>query len=146
MGTCLSGRRDTGGRLINARSLAVLLSLLALSGCGSTAEMKAVHASKWVGQSLDSFVIAKGVPQVRQPMRDGRTVVEWTDNRGVGRGGAMADVLIASGGGAEIQGGSYQLTCKVRMVVSRAGIIEDFNIVADTIGAWNLSRCAEALG
>lgn len=107
--------------------------------------MKAARASKWVGQPLDAFIVAKGIPQVREPMRDGRTVVEWTDNYGIGRGGAMADTLIASAGGAQIQGGSYQLTCKVRMIISKAGVIEQFNIVADTIGAWNTSRCAEVL-
>lgn len=126
-------------------SRAAILAFLPLAACGSTSEMKAEYASKWVGRPLDTFALAHGIPQVRQPMSDGRTMVEWTEKHGIGRGGALADVLIASGGGAETQGDSYQLTCKVRMVVNKAGAIEEFRIVQDTVGAWNLSRCAEAL-
>lgn len=116
------------------------------AGCGATPEMKASYAGRWVGQSLDSFAIRHGIPQLKQPMADGRMLVEWTDNYGIGRGGALADTLVASIGGAQTQGDSYQLTCKVRMIVGKTGIIQDFQVVGDTVGAWNVSRCAEALG
>lgn len=127
------------------RRLVAILGLSALAACGSTKDMQSGYAAKWVGKPVDSFALAHGLMPGRQTLSDGRTMIEWSDNYGIGRGGPLADTFVSSIGGAQTQGGSYQLTCKVRMIVGKTGIIEDFAVVADTIGSWQLSRCAEVL-
>lgn len=39
-------------------------------------------------------------------------------------------------GGAETQGGSFQLECQLRLIVAANGRIEEVLIVKDTIGRW----------
>lgn len=125
------------------RTPMVFLSLLALASCTSTAQVQSDVSSRWIGQPLDAFVVKHGVPQATFEMADGRTVVEWSDVHGIAKTGAPAQTLI--GLGTPVQGGSYQLTCKIRFVISRSGTIEKASIVGDTIGRWNTSRCAEVL-
>lgn len=124
---------------------AVVLSAALLCACATTQQTSQIYAGAWVGKSLDNFVIKHGAPQVRETLSDGRLMVEWRDFYGIGRGGALADTVISSAGGADTQGGSYQLTCAVRMIVDKSSTIREFSIVKDTIGAWRLSRCEEVL-
>lgn len=124
------------------RYLAALVSLL-LVGCVSTANVESDFSSRWTGKPLDAFVVKHGIPQASQKLNDGRTVVEWTNVHGIADTGAPLQTLVATG--APVQGGSYQLTCKLRIVAAPTGVIESIAIASDTIGRWTTSRCAEVL-
>lgn len=121
----------------------VLLTLF-LAGCATTNQMQADVSARWIGQPIDAFIVRHGVPQVSQRLNDGRMVAEWTDVYGVADTGAPIQAIIGVAGNAQVQGGSYQLICSLRLI-SRGGTIEQVHVVADTVGRWNTSRCAEVL-
>ena len=128
-------------RIRGAWLLAIATTTLA--SCAGVQEKGAALGSRFVGQPFDSFVTHYGIPQASQKLSDGGMTYEWTSRYGVANTGAAVQTLLMAGSGAEVQGGSYQLGCTVRLVVGRTGGIEQFIIANDTIGAWQMSRCNE---
>jgi hypothetical protein len=101
--------------------------------------------ARWIGKPIDDFTIRYGIASASQKLKDGRTVVEWSEGYGVANTGSPLVGAAAAIGGAETQGGSVQLRCQLRFVVDTTGRIEQIVIVKDTIGRWVNSRCAEVL-
>jgi hypothetical protein len=116
---------------------------LALSACAGAGDKGAALSSRFVGQPFDTFVTRYGIPQGSQKLANGKTVYEWSSHFGVANTGAPIQTLLMAGSNAQVQGGSYQLECKVRLIVGPSGMIEQFAVADDTIGAWQLSRCNE---
>lgn len=119
-----------------------LLGLL-LAGCASNAAPRQDFAQRWVGQKFDSFIVTHGPPQVNQRLGDGRTVAEWTDVFNTPNMNSPVQTLIGAAGNVPTIGGAYQLTCKLRFVVGRGGVIEQASVVTDTYGLRGTSRCSE---
>lgn len=122
-------------------ALGVAAAAIGLSGCVSTGTTQKAVGAKWVGQSLDSFVVANGPPTAPYTLSDGRRIVEWQESFGVPGAGP----LLVAASGASTEAGSLKLNCRLRLTVSKAGVIEDVTVANDTIGMWTLSRCAEVL-
>ena len=112
-----------------------------LAACVSTAATQKIVGARWIEQPLDSFVLTNRAPSAPYTLADSRRVVEWQESFGVPGAGHL---LIAASG-ASTEAGSLKLNCKLRLTVSKVGIIEDITVANDTIGMWTLSRCAEAL-
>lgn len=128
-----------------AMTVIVVALMFSLSGCVSGSAVHEDFTARWAGKPLDEFTIRYGLASGSQRLKDGRTVVEWSDRYGVGNNGSPLVGLGASIGGAENQAGSFQLSCQLRMVIDPAGRIEQVTVTKDTIGRWVNSRCAEVL-
>lgn len=135
------GRRTAVAMVV----LIVVAVALSLSGCVSGSAVHEDFTARWVGKPLDEFTIKYGLANGSQRLKDGRTVVEWADRYGVGNNGSPLVGLGASIGGAENQGGSFQLSCQLRLIIDPSGRIEQVIVTKDTIGRWVNSRCAEVL-
>ena len=130
-------------KVFSAMAAAVGIGVIGLAGCAGISDKGAALSSRFVGQPFDTFVTRYGIPQASQKLASGTTVYEWSSHFGVANTGAPIQTLLMAGSNAQVQGGSYQLECKVRLAVGSGGMIEQFAVADDTIGAWQLSRCNE---
>src|SRR6202022_625342 len=118
---------------------------LVIVGCVNPEKIHDDFTTRWIGQPIDEFTVKYGLSSGSQKLRDGRTVVEWSEGYGVANTGSPLVGAAAAIGGAETQGGSFQLRCQLRLIVATSGRIEEIVIVKDTVGRWVNARCAEVL-
>lgn len=131
----------------------IIISLLVvclLAGCATTQQAYDSLNQRYVGTNTDAFFLAHGVPRGSFRLHNGNTVYVWQSNIA---GIAMPSVTTASGNispngylnaTAETTGGGIaSLFCRLNIVATPDGTIQHIGIATDTVGAWNLSRCAE---
>jgi hypothetical protein len=120
----------------------IVLGVLLAACSGAREEVAQSITGGWTGQPFDSFVTKHGPPQSQHKLTDGRTVAEWSDTFGIA---STKNSLLTAASGAQHQGGALQLNCRLRFTVSRSGTIEQMQVVNDTFGRFETSRCAEVL-
>jgi hypothetical protein len=126
-----------------------VLLLSALTACTTTTDARNA-LQKWVGRSADEFVTTYGVPQSQYQLQSGDTLLAWGDSDSVymppqatttgyvnPTTGYYTANTMTSGGG------SIPLECAVQLTVGRDGTIKSYNIMKDSLGFWQLSRCSE---
>lgn len=123
------------------RALVPLLCF-GMAACSTGSQSPTIPAML-TGASMQEFILRNGVPQVQQKLPDGTTMMEWTDTHGVADTGGLIQQLVGAAGEVEVQGGSYQLVCRLRFIVTKDGKIASVAVVKDTPGRRGLSRCAE---
>lgn len=102
----------------------VLLALSASVACSRDA-VKERASSTYVGQSFDTFVLRNGVPGDKFVLSTGSTAYRWS--------------------APEARAAGVLMKCELQIVVDASGLIESVEVLHDTIGGWNTSRCHEVL-
>jgi hypothetical protein len=129
-----------------------LIVLAALSACTTTEEALTAARSKYIGTNADRFWLANGPPARSHTLSDGSTLYTWVGGTKFYNTPAVTTVNMSPsiGGGvmgtATTTGGStVAIGCALELHVDTKGIVRGIRAVDDTIGAWELSRCAEIL-
>ncbi|MBU0584023.1 MAG: hypothetical protein KKB66_16015 [Alphaproteobacteria bacterium] len=130
------------------RILTVAFVALMLSACTTTEQANTALASRFKGQTADSFFLRFGPPVTSYDMDDGRRMFVWAEKQKnfstpststVNVIGNTAFVNTTPGSNVEVQ-------CQVRLVVNKSGVIEEILAQSDSIGVWQMSRCNEVFG
>jgi hypothetical protein len=133
-----------------------LLVLAALAGCANSLQTTAATGEKLNatlrGQPAEAFFRAHGFPVAAMQLRSGGTLYEWRAGAYVVQMPSVStfDATLTgnhlSGMSVTAPGGPMHLQCAIQIEADPAGTMVDVRILQDTLGAWTLSRCAEALG
>jgi len=108
-----------------------LFILLLLPSCATNESNENFLLKKFEGTSLDDFVLEYGTPI------DGDQ--KYTTSNGI----KVYRFLLGRDGYSSGYGNSIQVGCQFYVYTDNDNIIQRFKIDKDTIGAWQLSRCAE---
>ncbi len=110
-------------------------------------------AGKYSGQHLDKFVMDHGAPYSAYKMDNGSTIYQWSSGidsvsipQTVSHSGYVSPYGTISGTSTVHGGGSMRLECALKIVTDKRKVISQINIVKDTIGRWETSRCHEIFG
>jgi hypothetical protein len=125
----------------------ILLSL-ALSACFRGQRVRNKLNDRWAGAAFDRFVLKYGPPESDYPLSNGDTAYLWNSDAPAASTPAYA-VARSYGDYSYAQfpgGGNINLLCEVQIVVGKDGIIKEFNVMRDTMGTRENSRCREVLG
>jgi hypothetical protein len=131
---------------------AAFAASIGLAGCQSTQETSQHLQSNWVGKSSDDFFIKHGAPIGAFALADGGAIYTWdgartsvyvpsvpiTNTSYVG----TVPVTTTSWSG----NGSIAVACAVQIVTDKDRKITEIRATKDSIGMWQLSRCAEVFG
>lgn len=133
-------------------SIATLFTTIILGACTTTQMAADAMQARFVGKSMDSFVVEHGPPLSEYQMEDGGFLYEWSS--GIRKTinlpattsySGVTNPYSYSGVGQTIGGGPIEMECRLRIVTDKHKIIKDFTITKDSIGAWETSRCNEVL-
>jgi hypothetical protein len=119
---------------------------LILSACSTTEQAGTALRSKWVGRSSDEFFTRYGPPASEFKLASGDTIYTWTGGQASIGVPAVASTSFEPGGATTIVsgGGSINMSCTVQITASGpARTIQAIGPFRDTIGMWQMSRCAE---
>jgi hypothetical protein len=132
--------------------LGAVLMGFALCSCSTAEEGLQGVRNQYLGQKADQFFIARGPPASSYKLTDGGTIYTWT---GGVRGYSIPSTTTVNlrptyGGGAtgtatSNGGGELTIACTLDLHADEQGIVRSIRVARDTIGAWQLSRCAEIL-
>ncbi len=84
-------------------------------------------------------------------MRDGGMLYEWREAGAVQMPAqTITSFSVGPGGGmatsSTVGGGSIAIGCTVQIAADARGMITEIRPTRDTIGRWQVSRCAEIFG
>lgn len=135
------------------RVVTVLVSALLLNGCASGVDATSRLKSTWVGRNTDDFIRLAGPPTNQYTLRDGHTLSTFVvGSASVGVPSVTTVQLYptafgSSGGSATTSGGGdIHLACTLEVEADAVGKVVDVKMRGNSIGMWQLSRCAEILG
>jgi hypothetical protein len=134
-------------RLIALGTLAV-----ALGACQSTQEATKNLQSNWIGQSSDAFFIKHGAPIGDFALADGGKIYTWDGARTSVYIPDVPSTSTAVVGNVAITttewSGAHDmnLACVVQIVTDKNRKITEIRPTKDSLGMWQLSRCAEVFG
>ena len=96
--------------------------------------------------------MAKGPPQDEYRLGSGGKLYSWTGGSKSYNMPSTTNVNVRPTYGGGLQGtattypgGDLTIGCTLQISADAAGIVRGITVMKDTIGAWNLSRCAEVL-
>lgn len=130
------------------RILAVSLAALLLSACTTTEQANTALATRFAGQTADSFFLRYGPPTSSYRMNDGRMMYLWVERQRNFSTPSTSTVNVI-GNTAFVNttpGSNIEVQCQVRLVVNQAGVIDQIIAHSDSIGVWQMSRCNEVFG
>jgi hypothetical protein len=136
-----------GKMKIRLAAAAVLAGLL--GGCSTTEQAGQALQSSWIGQPADNFFRQYGPPVTSYTLRDGGKIYEWVGGQAsVYVPGSAATTTNVFGNTAVsttqvFSGGDIYLGCKVRITTAQNGTIMQIVPSGDSLGMWEMSRCAE---
>jgi hypothetical protein len=132
--------------------VAAILGCCLLCACTSAQEALKSVESSYIGQKADRFFIARGPPAGTHRLSDGGTIYTWI---GGVKGYHIPSTTTVNltptfGGGATgtattYGGGNLAIGCKLELLADPQDVVRSIRVAQDTIGAWQLSRCAEIL-
>jgi hypothetical protein len=134
-----------------AIALAAVVTLTlaaAVSACSTTEQAASALRSKWIGQPADAFFLRYGPPAGDFKLANGDTIYTWAGGQASFAMPAIADTtfnpVTNSATTTFSGGGSINVSCTVQITASGpTRTIQSIAPSLDTIGAWQLSRCAE---
>jgi hypothetical protein len=129
------------------KTLAAILVGAALSGCTTTEQANEVLATKFVGQSTDSFFLQYGPPSGSHQLNDGRVIYQWEERpRHYTRPStSTAKVYGSTTYITTTPGATFDVQCQVR-IIAKDGKVQEILSSRDTWGEWQTSRCHEIFG
>lgn len=130
------------------KKLAVVL-LLALAGCTTTQQANKVLETRFKGSSADSFFLAYGPPSSSYKLNSGGgTLYTWSEQAKNYTMPMRANTTMYGNQAYTTfsGGGSYSVQCSLKIAVDAGGTIQTIDVLSDTMGDWELSRCHEVFG
>lgn len=124
------------------------LSAVCISACTTSDQANQALATKFAGQSVDSFFIAYGPPAASHKLSDGRALYTWSERgHSYSTPSTVNTTVIGNQAFSTVDGGgSIRVQCTLKIVARPDGRIERIDVLSDTIGDWQLSRCNEVFG
>lgn len=130
-------------------SKAIVLLSVALAGCTTTQQANKVLETRFKGSPADSFFLAYGPPSSSYKLHSGGgTLYTWSE-RPKNYTMPMRANTTMYGNQAYTTfsgGGSYSVQCSLKIAVDAGGMIQTIDVLSDTMGDWELSRCHEVFG
>ncbi|MFN3831365.1 MAG: hypothetical protein ACK4SQ_04015 [Allorhizobium sp.] len=124
----------------------VFALILGVCGCTTTEQANNALASRFVGTSADSFFIAYGPPSSSYKLTSGDGVLyTWAEpaKTYVMPGQSNTTFIGNRAFTTYSPGNSYDVQCTLKIAVDGKGIIRQIDVLRDTMGDWQLSRCNE---
>ena len=127
---------------------AVCLLIGILSGC-TTEKAAETLRSEWIGKNADNFFLRHGPPSGSFPLTDGRQIFTWQSNvLNYQLPGSARSTSTVSGRSVYTTttvdpATDVKVYCRVQLVTNAQRTILEIRPDADTIGEWQISRCAE---
>lgn len=121
-----------------------------LLGCTSTEQAMRRANARFVGRSIDEFVLEHGIPYAKHQLNNGGYIYAW--NSGVISynmpettivTGQIDPLVFYSRSPTTTGGGSIDICCEVQIHTSAEGKILSIKPIRDTWGRWTTSRCSE---
>ena len=139
--------------MITAVSIAVVI---AITGCTTTAGVMKATNNKYIGQSMDKFVLDYGQPQGKFRLTDGTYTYQWAFTGQVfmpgttisnGSATAYGNTAYGTGSSTTIGGGMSNRICILNIHTKSNGEIITFKITKNTAPALPgySSMCAQGL-
>ncbi len=121
---------------------------VALSACTTTEQANDAMASRFTGQSADSFFLKYGPPLSFYQMDSGQRMYVWAERqRNIATAGTSTVTMVGKTAIVNTTPGSnIAVQCQVRLVVGQDGKIQQITAQSDSIGLWQMSRCNEIFG
>lgn len=123
---------------------------MAFCGCSTTQQATTRLTADYVGKSLDSFVLDHGIPHSKYQLDDGGFVYVWSSGVIVVQmpttttvSGTVSPYGTYSSHATTSGGGQIEVFCEIQIQTDPNNIIRSLKPIKDTIGNWELSRCAE---
>jgi hypothetical protein len=130
----------------------IVFGCLALCACTTAEQAISSVQSKYVGRPVDEFFIAKGPPQSAYKLNNGDTIYTWVGGIREYHLPTTTDVQLRqtktgniSGTATTYGGRDVTIGCTLELHTNANGVVRSARIADDTIGRWQLSRCAEIL-
>jgi hypothetical protein len=129
------------------KKLAVVL-LIALAGCTTTEQANSALASRFKGGAADSFFLAYGPPTSSYKLASGGTLYTWAESAKTYNmpGHANTSFVGNQAFTTYTPGSSYNVQCTLKIAVDAKGVIQQIDVLSDTMGDWQMSRCNEVFG
>jgi hypothetical protein len=129
---------------------ALVLGLVGiLAACTTTEDANQGLSMRYQGSSADNFFLAHGPPVSQYRLNSGKRLYIWSENPSVYRTPGTSNTTVNVIGNTAFAttrttpGSTIVVQCQVKIQTSSKGIIEKIQAHGDTIGKWELSRCAE---
>lgn len=123
--------------------------LLLTTGCTTTEDANVGLETRYIGKPVDEFFIQHGPPSSKHTLDSGKALYVWAENPKFyttsGQTNTTVNVVGDSAFATTSSTPSSTITvqCQVRILANAKGIIEQILSHSDTVGDWELSRCAE---
>jgi hypothetical protein len=130
-------------------TLLVLALTLFTPACSTTREAAESLQSSYIGVNIDEFVLKHGPPHTKHELNSGDLMYVWSSRVKSFTRPATTTVQGTvspqgySGTASTSGGGTYTVFCEVQILTSGSGTIKSISPVHDSLGDWQLSRCAE---
>lgn len=127
----------------------ILTFVFVISACSTTQQAADKLQSDFIGKNFDEFVVRYGPPYKKHELNSGDLLYLW--NSGV-KSYAMPQTTTIQGAISRYSysetatttgGGAIKVYCELQIVTSPNGTIKEIKPIRDTIGDWEMSRCAE---
>lgn len=127
---------------------AAIAVTLAASSCTTTEQANSALDSRFRGKSADSFFLAYGPPSSSYKLNSGGTLYTWQERAKVyNLPDTVNTTIIGNQAFSTVDpGGRVHIQCTLKLNVSASGTIEKIDVLNDSIGDWQMSRCNEVFG
>lgn len=118
-----------------------------VSGCVSTQSVADRTASKYVGKSIDLFVLDHGAPHREFQLHSGDIAYTWSSGiTSIEMPPTATTTMIGDTAYTHIHDGEViNLYCELQIITDADGTVKHIKILKDTVGALFTSRCHEVL-
>lgn len=137
-------------KLMWTLKIVVLLFLIGpISACTTTKDANEGLSFRYKGSTADSFFLKHGPPASKYELDSGKRIYVWAERPTIynnpGSSNTAVNVIgnTAYATTTTTPSSTTVVQCQVRITTSTEGIIENIEAHGDTIGNWELSRCAE---
>lgn len=129
-------------------SKTLIITLIVLPSCTTTEQANQALETRFKGSSADSFFLSYGPPSSGYRLGDGGMLYTWDERPKVYHiaGHADSTVIGDSVYTSFSPGRSVSIQCSLKIHTNAAGNIESIDVLNDSIGAWEMSRCHEVFG
>jgi len=142
-------RQYRGGSNALVRLTAAAILAITVGACQTTEDADVALKTRYVGQDADQFFIENGPASAAQKLGSGSTLYVWSSGRrNVEMPGTATSTVQSFGSSSYVTtnytpGGSIGLECQVSILVDPENVIREIKPHRDSIGMWQMSRCAE---
>lgn len=129
----------------------ILLGITAafLASCSTTKEAATALQNGWVGKNADDFFTRYGPPRSGFKLANSGMIYEWSGGQAAIPIPGTASTTTTAIGNTTFSntqfspGGDIYLGCSVRITTTPDRTITSIEPSGDSIGMWQMSRCAE---